>query len=142
MPLPPELIAAYVNADYVVFGKMPGDPELVLRVGEPSGRLDAMLEAAGAATAAFLTAANPRSEPRGEAENASAFQTLESLLGQSQFRLHRGEGRDPEGRWAPEPSILVLGIYRANAMALGALFAQNAIVFVEKGQAPELVLLG
>jgi len=36
--------------------------------------------------------------------------------------------------------VLVIGIYRANAEALGRIFGQNAIVFVEKGKAPELVI--
>src|SRR5207302_10285722 len=44
MPLAPALIDAYETADYVVFT----DPELVLRIGEPSPRLDALLEAEGA----------------------------------------------------------------------------------------------
>jgi putative PIN family toxin of toxin-antitoxin system len=52
-----------------------------------------------------------------------------------------GEGRDPEGRWVAEPSLLVLGIAREEAQALGRQLEQNAIVFVEKGRAPELVLL-
>ena len=41
-----------------------------------------------------------------------------------------------------EPSRLVIGIYRDNAQALGRIFGQNAIVFIEKGGAPELVVLG
>jgi len=67
MALAPGLIDAYENADYVVFT----DPELVLRIGEPSPRLDALLEAEGATAAAYITAANPRSaakDRRGERE--------------------------------------------------------------------------
>jgi hypothetical protein len=37
--------------------------------------------------------------------------------------------------------VLVLGIARAEAEALGREYGQNAIVFAEKGRAPELVLL-
>jgi len=36
----------------------------------------------------------------------------------------------------------LIGIYRDNAQVLGRIFGQNAIVFVEKGGAPELVVLG
>ncbi|HEV3008637.1 MAG TPA: DUF3293 domain-containing protein, partial [Burkholderiales bacterium] len=71
MPISPDLIAAYESADYVVFA----DPELVLKIGEPSRRLDALLEEAGATTAAFVTAANPRSKPRSRAKNAAALAT-------------------------------------------------------------------
>ena len=55
MPATPELIAAYEKALYVVFGR----PELVIRIGEPNPDLDELLEAEGAATAAYITAANP-----------------------------------------------------------------------------------
>ena len=137
MALPAELVSAYQDADYVVFE----DPELVLKIGEPSRRLDALLEEEGARTAAFLTAANPRSEPRSPGENAAALAKLDQIIAATGYPWRAGEGREPDGSWA-EPSRLVIGIYRENAEVLGRLFAQNAIVFVEKGAAPELLLLG
>jgi len=123
MPLSPDLIAAYENADYVVFG----DPELVLKIGEPSRRLDALLEEEGASTAAFLTAA--------------ALSKLDQVIAAAGYPWRAGEGREPDGSWV-EPSRLVIGIYRDHARTLGRIFGQNAIVFVEKGGAPELVVLG
>jgi len=123
MPLSPDLIAAYENADYVVFG----DPELVLKIGEPSRRLDALLEEEGASTAAFLTAA--------------ALAKLDQVIAAAGYPWRAGEGREPDGSWV-EPSRLVIGIYRDHARTLGRIFGQNAIVFVEKGGAPELVVLG
>ena len=138
MPLSQDLLSAYEAADYVVFA----DPELVLRIGEPSPRLDALLEHEGATTAVYITAANPRGERRPAADNASAVSTLDELVAAAGYPSYPGEGRDPDGRWEAEPSRLVIGIYRANAEALGRLFGQNAIVFVEKGAAPELVVLG
>ena len=134
----PSLLAAYENADYVVFAE---EGELVLKIGEPSRRLDALLEAEGAATAAFVTAANPRSAPRSPEENAAALATLDQLIAAARYPWRAGEGREPEGTWV-EPSRLVIGIYRDNAQALGRIFGQNAIVFIEKGGAPELVVLG
>jgi len=123
MRLSPDLIAAYENADYVVFG----DPELVLKIGEPSRRLDALLEEEGASTAAFLTAA--------------ALSKLDQVIAAAGYPWRAGEGREPDGSWV-EPSRLVIGIYRDHARTLGRIFGQNAIVFVEKGGAPELVVLG
>jgi len=132
-----QLHAAYRGADYVVLSK----PELVLRIGEPSSRLDNLLEQSGAATAAFVTAANPNSEARSAKENAPAIAALDEMVKAAGYPRHRAEGRDPAGRWPAEPGLLVVGIYLANAEALGRLFGQNAIVFIEKGKAPELVVL-
>jgi len=141
MPLPAGLIRAYSNADYVVFGEMRDSPELLLRIGGPNPDLDALLEADGAATAAYLTAANPRGKGQSAFRNRIAFHSLRKLLKKKRYRHCAGEGRDPQGLWTPEPSVLVVGIGRADAEALGRALGQNAIVFIEKGRAPELVAL-
>jgi glycine/D-amino acid oxidase-like deaminating enzyme len=136
MTVSPKLMDAYREADYVVFA----ESEFVLKIGEPSRRLDALLEQEGATTAAFLTAANPRSKPRSPAQNASALSALDQLVAAAGYPWRAGEGREPDGSWV-EPSRLVIGIYRENAEALGRLFGQNAIVFIEKGGPPELLVL-
>ena len=134
MPTTREQLAAYRASEYVVFAK----PELVLRIGEPSAALDRLLEAAGARSAAFLTAANPHSQPRSAAENLATLERLERDA--SAWPVHRGEGRSPDRTWR-EPSLLVAGIAREAARTLGRRYGQNAIVFIDKGAAPELVLL-
>ena len=136
MTVSPKLIAAYEDADYVVFA----EPDFVLKIGEPSARLDALLDEEGAATAAFVTAANPGSKKKSAAENAVALSALDQLVAAAGYPWRAGEARAPDGSWA-EPSRLVIGIYRDNAAALGRLFGQNAIVFVEKGGARELLVL-
>ena len=132
----PETLEAYRNADYVVFA----DRTVVLRIGELNPQLDTLITTEGAATAAFVTAANPRGELRSAEENGVANAALQNFIAAAGYPHYWGEGRDPLGSWS-EPSFLVLGIYRANAEALGQLFEQNAIVFAELGRAPELVLL-
>ncbi len=136
MTISPDLIAAYEAADYVVFT----EPELVLKIGEPSARLDALLQSEQSSTAAFVTAANPRSEKKSAAENAAALAVLDQVIAAAGYPWRAGEGREPDGGWK-EASRLVIGIYRENAEALRRLFGQNAIVFVEKGAAPELLVL-
>jgi hypothetical protein len=131
-----DLIEAYRDSDYVVLTK----PELVLRVGEPSERLDRLLEEHGAESAVFVTAANPRSEKKSAAQNAEAMSALEGILAAAGYPRYPGEGRNEERTWR-EPSVLAIGIYRDNAQALGRLFGQNAVVFIEMGKAPELLLL-
>jgi putative PIN family toxin of toxin-antitoxin system len=132
MLLSPQLIAAYEQADYVVHDAF------TLKIGKRSAALDALLEASGAASAAFVTAANPRGESKSEPDNRAALAGLEAALA---YPFHRGEGRDPAGCWPAEPSLLVIGIARGEAEALGRAYRQNAIVFIEKGGAPELVML-
>ena len=68
------------------------------------------------------------------------MKALEGLLAAAGYPRYPGEGRNAAGTWR-EPSVLAVGIYRANAEALGRLFGQNAVVFIEKGRAPELLLL-
>jgi len=63
MPVGPDLIVAYLGAEYAVFG----EPGLVLRIGEASAALDELLEAEGAHTAAYVTAANPHGRLAGTA---------------------------------------------------------------------------
>jgi putative PIN family toxin of toxin-antitoxin system len=134
MALSGNLARAYRDAEYVVFG----EPDIVLRIGVPSARLDALLAGFGAAGAAFLTAVNPGSEPRGAAENRAAMEKLDAALAAANYSRLPGEGRDPKGGWR-EPSVLVPGLARAEAAALGRRFGQNALVHVEVGGLPQLV---
>jgi len=137
MGFAPELAAAYREAEYVVFG----EPDLVLRIGEPRPALDALLADLGAEGAAFLSAANPASERRSAEENRRAAAALDAELATANYSRCPGEGRDPKGRWPAEPSVLAVGIPRAAAEALGRRFAQNAIVYIARGAAPELLFL-
>jgi hypothetical protein len=136
MSISSEQLEAYKKADYVVFA----DRQVVVRLGEINPELDVLLDAEGATTAAFITAANPRGEKRSDIENGVANAALQSFVSAAGYPHFWGEGRDPFGSWA-EPSFLVIGIYRANAEALGQLFEQNAIVFCEVGRPPELIVL-
>lgn len=133
MGLSPALLEAYRAADYVVH-----DPHVVIRIGEPNAALDALL--ADAEGAAFLTAANPGSERRGDEENRRFITALEEALHAAGWRTLEGEGRDAKGAWPAEPSFLVPGIPRARALELARRFGQNAFVWCERGLAPELVL--
>ena len=141
MPLDPALRAAYERAVYVVYGS----PPVEFRVGEPSDVLEAMLAMHHASSAAFVSSANPRGVATLENERRLADFLLRSQLDglndTAKYRVFQGEGRDPEGVWTAEPSVLIMGIPRAEAEALGRRLEQNAIVWVEKGKAPALVVL-
>lgn len=137
MTLPSSLVESYRNAEYVVFG----DPEVVLRVGEKSAALDALLEENDARTGAYVTPANPRGEAWNAEENLAVLESFHNSLRETKYTCYPGEGRDPKGEWIAEPSLLVVGIELDEAKEMGRKLEQNAIVFVEKGQAPALILL-
>ena len=114
------------------------EPRIGIRIGEPNGSLDELI--VPAASAAFLTAASPRSERRSEEENRRLTVALGQVLDAGGYRYLEGEGRDPRGAWPAEPSFLVLGIGRSEAVALARRFEQNALLWCEPGKPPELVL--
>ena len=141
MPLDPALRAAYERAIYVVFGS----PNVEFHIGEKSDVLDAMMQMANATSAAFVSSANTRGVATPENEHRLAEFLLRSrtqpLTAAGKFRVYQGQGRDPEGKWTAEPSVLIVGIPRAEAESLGRTLEQNAIVWIEKGLAPELLVL-
>jgi hypothetical protein len=56
-------------------------------------------------------------------------------------RWREGAGRGHDGLWPPERSLLVVGLNRAAAAALGRRLRQNAIVWVCVGRRAELLAL-
>jgi hypothetical protein len=137
MPIRPALLAAYKNALYVVFGA----PDLVLRIGEANEVLDALMDEEGAESAAYLTAANPGGELQDKRANDLSCAALHQILADAGYACYLGEGRDPEGDWPAEPSVLAVGISRREAEVIGRSYEQVAIVFIERGKAAELVVL-
>jgi hypothetical protein len=141
MPLAPELLRAYEKAVYAVFAS----PGVEFRVGEPSDILDAMMAMNRVRTAAFVSSATARGEPSTDNQRKLEEFLLRSrvadVAAQHKYRVYQGEGRDPRGKWKPEPSVLIMGMSREEAAALGRQLEQNAVVFIEKGRAPELLVL-
>jgi len=141
MPLDPDLRAAYERAEYVVYAS----PGVQFRIGEPSDVIEAMMAMNRVRTAAFVSSATNRGVASAENERRLADFLLKNQLDGPhvtvKYRVYQGEGRDPQGAWKAEPSVLIMGIARAEAEALGRRLEQNAIVFIERGGAPELVVL-
>jgi hypothetical protein len=74
------------------------------------------------------------------AENARRQAALRMYLQQAGFVTYPGRGVPAAPGWQPEDSFLVLGIAREQALCVGAMFEQNAIVAGEAGGAAELLL--
>lgn len=128
---------AYLATEYRIGGEWP----LVLQIGQPNARLAALYLAQSAETAAVLTAWNPYSEAKPDAENHAAQARLIFSLNQLGLRHQPGHGADPTGKWHPEDSRLILGLDLATAASLGKKFGQNGFVWASADATPTLILL-
>jgi hypothetical protein len=135
MAIAAELLSAYEATDFVV---LDGGGEWILNVGVPSARMDRLLGRHGATTAVIITAFNPRSRVLAPDENAARHRALVRLLEERGLPFLHGEGRDPAGHWIPETECIVFGVSLADGLELARRFGQNAVVFIERGQAPRL----
>ena len=129
-----KLFQEYNNTAYKVF-----EPSVCIKIGEHNPALDWLLGKCHAKEYAYLTAFNPLSEKLEHAENNQRHQQLKHDL--RQYQCFEGEACGEDPAWPCERSVLVLGISRENAMALGNRYGQNAIVYGQKDAKPELILL-
>ncbi|MDO6694525.1 DUF3293 domain-containing protein [Aliiglaciecola sp. 3_MG-2023] len=146
MSIDPELLAAYKNAEYVVFSDgcfsdLTTKQQLAILVDKPSRRLQALMEKKHCKQAAFITAYNPHSVAMTESENLIAQAKLIKLLHNMGLEFIEGVGRDPQRLWPEEKSVLVLNISKQQALNLARQFRQNAIVWIEADGIGKLLLL-
>jgi hypothetical protein len=135
--VPQEMIEAYANTDFRVDAIAP----FILKIGIRNESLLEMYAQEECSCAAYITAFNPYSEERTEKENLEAQQSLLHQLSQSSFRIIEGSGQDPLEEWPSEPSVLILGMSRTEAMSIGNKYRQNTIVWVGADVIPELIML-
>ncbi|MDJ0594896.1 MAG: DUF3293 domain-containing protein [Pleurocapsa sp. MO_226.B13] len=129
------LQTAYQKAIYEVYY---GKETIKLEIGKYNPRLGRLLEESNCTSWALITAFNPYSQPRSPTENQQRHQSLIEHLQSLPFILIDALGKDPNGDWTPETSVLIVGIKLIQAKEIGRKFAQNAIVYGELGKPPEL----
>jgi hypothetical protein len=153
-----ELVAAYLSTHYRV--RLPAPTALKnvagasfasgrertfdLCIGQHSAPLSQLFAVSGYRRAAFITASNPFSVPRGVEENLAACARFRDELLRRSCRPQQildGEGLDPAGAWLGERSFLVLGLDLETSTLLGREFGQNALVWAGEDAIPRLVLL-
>jgi hypothetical protein len=132
------LITAYRAAEYTVHD---GDATLRLRIDRRDAALARLLERHQATCAAIVTACNPEGEKLTDVENAERHRTLLARLARAGLAWLPARGDDPDGDYPGEISVLIMGIARENALALGREFVQNAIVWIDADAVPHLELL-
>lgn len=111
-----------------------------IRVDRTHPELDRLLQGMTVPSWSFITAYNPRSQRISQAENDRRQAQLRDVIASRGWTMFQGAGIGDDGRWPAEPSFLVLGIARDEAIALGRQFEQAAIVFGEAGGRAELLL--
>ncbi len=135
----PQLLAIYQHSDYRV--SVAGQNDFLLKPGFPSPELLGVYQRYSVSSACFISAYNPRSEPRSQDENAAAQQALIQAVETMGYAFLHGMGEDSEGGCAGEPCLLILGISRDQSLNLGTRFEQNALLWMEADAIVQLLLL-
>ena len=131
-----ELEIAYANTSYRLLERA----DIVLRVGKFNPELLNLFDEFETKTAAFVTAWNPFSNPLPMAENQKHNQKLLFWIQEHGLTCFEGVGEGDDGRWPGEESYLIIGIDRTQALELGKLFNQNAVIWVGSSAVPELLI--
>ncbi|MDC0196613.1 DUF3293 domain-containing protein [Gammaproteobacteria bacterium] len=90
---------------------------------------------------AFVNAYNPLGVLTPEVRNIVAQNELEGHLSNRKIIFIRGVGRHKVGSWPSEQSVLILGVKIEEAKMIGVDCCQNAIVWIDTGVNPKLILL-
>jgi len=138
MTLSGELLSAYQQAEYCV---PLAHRELVICIGRVGQGLNELLAAHDVASAAFITAANPGSQRLTAAQNSIRHRALLADVRATSLTYIEGEGRDPQGAWPAETSLLVLGLNQSEATRLASAYQQNAFVYLQWQLAPQLIVI-
>jgi hypothetical protein len=157
-----EFIDTYKRAKYFVlkednFNKVPENIDFTITVDQIIVQIDTCIKSSllNNQSWTYITAFNPYSEECSKEKNRQQNQQLlEELQGHPDnfiIRYGFGTGSDYDKQkrlseqsnltWQPEESFLVIGISREDAIAVGKKYKQNAILFGEKSNPTELVVI-
>lgn len=109
------------------------------RANTSSQALQALLARHDSPRFAFITAWNPGSVTLSQSENARRGRQLLQDAEAGKYPALHGAGEGEDENREPEESLMILGIPRGKAQALGRKYGQLAIVFGKRGERPQLV---
>lgn len=132
----PHLRSAY---EATTFAATIHGARMEIRIGARHPELDQLCTARGIAEWAFVTACNPGSQLLPVAENSRRLALLREDVRALELALFEGNGEPADASWQPEPSVLVLGVTRPEALSLGRRYEQHAIVVGSVGDVARLV---
>lgn len=128
------IIDAYKNTKYKVF-----EPTITIEIGKFNKDLNNLILNHNSNEWAFITAYNPYSKVLTNDENKIRHYELKELTENYVTFEGHGVGEDPT--WEPELSLFIIGISKVEASKIGKKFEQNAIVYGELNNSPELIIL-
>lgn len=132
-----ETITAYTEAIFIVDSV----PPIEFKVDKVSLELRSLIHLRGAKTAALITAHNPFGERLSCEENLALQHELIKIIDEKHLDFMTGRGVDAEQLWESEESVLIFDLSLTEAIEIGALVRQNAIVWVGVDSIPRLELL-
>lgn len=131
-----DLIHGYLTTTYALED---GDQVVGLRIGTESHQARAWMQSHGVHHMAFISAENPRSEVLAPQQNAERVRLMSARLQQLGLPSWPAEGIPDSPDWLPERGFFIdCGL--AVVMRLAVEFEQNAVVMVEEGLPPALVI--
>jgi Protein of unknown function (DUF3293) len=129
-----DLIEAYKNTKYIVF-----DLNLTIVIDKSNLEINELLVKHNTKEWAFITAYNPYSRALTNEENRIRHNKLIEMT--KNYVTFEGHGVGQDLIWEPELSLFIIGISKVEASKIGKKFEQNAIVFGELNNSPELIIL-
>lgn len=133
-----EKVRAYLASQYRL-GHTSED--IVLTIGQHSGRLAALFGHSAVNCGAFITAYNPRGAIQSDEANEKGHAQLASKLRELRIKFMEGSGSEEGTEWPAEKSYFALGLDLESAKAIGIHFEQDAIVWIGPDVVPQLILL-
>ena len=133
-----QLVGSYVNTIY----RIDTAPQpICLSIDQFSQPLALLLQETNQQDSAIISAYNPFSRQIFDAQNLQAHEQLRLFLCNHAYSFIEGRNIDPTKQWPTEKSFFVPGIDLNTAQALGHQFRQNAIIWIDSGAIPRLMLL-
>lgn len=128
------LLESYKNTRYKVF-----EPNITIEIDKPNKELNELLLKYNSIEWAFITAYNPFSKILTSDANKLRHIELKELT--RNFVTYEGQGVGEDPDWEPEISLLIIGISKEESINIGNKFEQNAVIFGELNNSPELLIL-
>jgi len=114
----------------------------VLHIDAASGDLAALHLRHDVSESAYITACNPGCRIVTDAENEAAMASLRREIRALGLVCFEGQAMDSDGKWPPEPSLLVLGLSAHRALAMASRYGQYALLLAGADARPRLEWTG